>query len=521
MLITGAGTAEELGESEMERFEALAGHPVCINLASGPRMRSCGLFSEYQIASLQDYLSRTGDILSITELGTVPGFTPELAQALAYFVSFESHSPAGKRSTARIRHDATARTVIKETGTTLAGKYHLSYGERAEVFLSRRESTTASAVIYGRRPWKVVLGDYNARLGQGLLVWSGFSLSGFSSALAFARNASGFSGTGSFTPFKRGMALEWSGCRFGASGSLSADGLALGSASWHGRSAQAGINAFSQRGQNGISADWKAGFGHLTLLGELAWADGPAALAGALWTPAYKTVASLNIRYYSPSYSSINAGAVRSGTKVRDEAGIAAGLAWKWLETTADMAIHPQRLAQRKNNYQQFKFLLNAKPEFSWHRWTLSPALRWTERMQVSPSGEAYSIVWRHDIRADLKACKGPLQGCLRLNAVQTGSSRAGALAYLELGYKTTSDSAPFQASVFLRGTICDIPDWASRIYSYERDLPGCFTVPAYYGKKHSFTLAAGADYKLKKTRHQLYLRASLKDLKIQYRLRL
>ena len=94
LVLTGAGSPEELDESELERFEALASHPVCINVASAGRLRSCGLFSEYQAASLQDYISRTGDILSSAELGTVPGFTPELSEALRFFVSFESHSPA-------------------------------------------------------------------------------------------------------------------------------------------------------------------------------------------------------------------------------------------------------------------------------------------------------------------------------------------------------------------------------------------------------------------------------------------
>ena len=51
LVLTGAGSLEELDESELERFEALASHPVCINVASAGRLRSCGLFSEYQAAS--------------------------------------------------------------------------------------------------------------------------------------------------------------------------------------------------------------------------------------------------------------------------------------------------------------------------------------------------------------------------------------------------------------------------------------------------------------------------------------
>ena len=521
LIITGAGSPEELGESEMERFESLAANPVCINLASTARMRASGLFSDYQIASIQDYIVRTGDILSVSELGTVPGFTPNLASALALFVSFESHSPAGKRHFGRIRQEATARAIMKEAGTTLAGKYHLSYGEKAELYLSRRQSTTASAVIYGKRPWKAILGDFNARFGQGLLQWSGFSISGFPSAGSFSRNASGFSGTGSFSPSHRGLAMDYSGRRFLLSCGATADGGLLGSASYLGRSGSIGLNAIHEAGRNGLSVDWKKGLGHLSTFGEAAWADGAAALAGATWAPEYKTSASMLLRYYSPGYSVPGAGAVRSSTKVRDEAGISAGFCRKWLDCTVDMAIHPEKLRLRKKNYQQFKSVLNANPSFEWGLWQFSPAVRWTERMQLSPAGDAYSAVWRHDLRLDLNLSRNGLQARLRLNPVKNGDSRTGILAYLEAGYKTPSDSARLRLSIFGRYTICNTPDWASRIYSYERDLPGCFTVPAWYGQKQGWSLIAGIDYRRKKTRHQFNLRASLKDFKIQYRLRL
>ena len=519
LIITGAGSPEELGESEMERFENLAANPVCINLASTARMRACGLFSDYQIASIQDYIGRTGDILSASELGTVPGFTPKLASALALFLSFESHTPAGKRHSGRIRQEATARAVMKEAGTTLAGKYHLSYGEKAELYLSRRESTTASAVIYGKRPWKAILGDFNARFGQGLLQWSGFSLSGFPGAGSFSRNASGFTGTGSFSPSHRGLALDYVGRCFILGGGVSADGGLLGSATYLGRSGSIGLNAIHDAGRNGLSVDWKKGFGHFNTFGEAAWADGPSALAGATWVPEYKTTASILLRYYSPGYSAPGAGALRSSTKVRDEAGLAAGFARNWLDCTVDMAIHPEKLRLRKKNYQQFKSVLNANPSFEWGPWTLNPAVRWTERMQLSPDGDAYSAVWRHDLRLDLNFSRNGLQGRLRLNPVKNGDSRTGILAYLEAGYKTPSDSARLRLSIFGRYTICNTPDWASRIYSYERDLPGCFTVPAWYGKKKGLSLIAGISYQGRRCRQRLYFRASTNDIKLQYQI--
>ena len=49
---------------------------------------------------------------------------------------------------------------------------------------------------------------------------------------------------------------------------------------------------------------------------------------------------------------------------------------------------------------------------------------------------------------------------------------------YAELGWK------PSEAfSVYGRGGIFKVDDWDDRIYVYERDAPGSFTVPARYGR--------------------------------------
>lgn len=541
LLLTGAGSAEELSESEFECFEALAAHPVCINLASAGRLRSCGLFSEYQVASLQDYRERTGDILSLTELGTVPGFTPELVSALAWFITLESYNPAGAREKTRIRQEAMGRMTVKrgsgsqgDATVAYAGKYHLEAGERADLYLSWKPGAaagssagnpTASLTVYGRRPWKLIAVDYNVRLGQGLLVWDGFVLGGYPSVASFRRNASGFSGTGSFTPGRRGLAAAYDGRRWqvsagvfaedgagGATGStvggVGSVGGAVGSAAWLGRSVSVGLNALWGRDGSGISVDWKKAFGHLATFGEVGYtcsSGKPSVLAGAVWEPAYKLAISLLGRY-RPS---------------ADNAGVAAGFQRRWLSLTADLTVHPEKYRLRKNNYEQVKMILNAAPEFSRGGWVLAPALRWTERMQLSPSGDAFQAVWRHDLRCDMKASRRWLQTCLRLNWLQTAGYRPGGLAYLEVGYKTPSDTDRLQISAYLRGTVCDTENWTSRIYAYERDLPGSFSVPAWYGRKAGLSLVAGVTCRRRKATHRLNLRASTRDFKLQYQLRL
>ena len=517
LLLSGAGSLEELGPDEYERYCSLADRPVCLNLASAARLRSCGLFSDYQIASLQHYIEESGDILSISELGTVPGFTPELADALSHFVSLESHTPAGARKRKRLRQDI----MIRSSGSSLSGKYHAEAGERAELWLSSRERLTGSLAIYGKRPWKLVLGNFNARLGQGLLVWSGFSLSGFSSTSGFSKNASAFSATGSWSPSWRGMAAGYGGRSWQASLAAATDGHLLGTLSALGNSGSVAANFIYGHGCKGISADWKKSFGHLSFFGEAALAGSAAFLAGCSWDPAYELSGVLLARYYPSDYQAPMAGAARSGSKTGDEAGISAGLRIRWFRATADMAFHPERWKKGKKNYQQFRSVLGASPQFSAGSWMLSPSLRWTERMQLSPAAGKALPEWRHDLRFDLKAARNGLEGALRLNGLQSGKHRPGALAYLEAGYATPSDTARLRISIHLRGTVCRTDGWASRIYAYERDLPGRFNVPAWYGDMYGISAVASIKYRGKRSRHQLDLRVSLKDFRIQYSLRL
>ena len=48
---------------------------------------------------------------------------------------------------------------------------------------------------------------------------------------------------------------------------------------------------------------------------------------------------------------------------------------------------------------------------------------------------------------------------------------------YAEAGWKTEN------AGLYLRGGLFKVDDWDDRIYVYERDAPGAFTVPARYGR--------------------------------------
>ena len=107
----------------------------------------------------------------------------------------------------------------------------------------------------------------------------------------------------------------------------------------------------------------------------------------------------------------------------------------------------------------------------------------------------------RTDFRADVTWVQGTWTVKGRLNGLYSGGF--GALTYLEGGWK------PPGGSGWLRLTLFSIPDWQARIYAYERDAPGNFTVPAYYGTGFSVMAYGGWKFRIRRTKVKLYLRGS------------
>jgi hypothetical protein len=117
--------------------------------------------------------------------------------------------------------------------------------------------------------------------------------------------------------------------------------------------------------------------------------------------------------------------------------------------------------------------------------WQIAPA--WALSVRLTERYRNYENP-RTALRADIRFAHGPWLSVLRGEAVRCKSW--GLLSYLEGGYKNETLSS------YLRFTAFSIPEWADRIYSYERDAPGTFSVPAYSGTGISASLVAG--YKLR-----------------------
>lgn len=510
LYLSGASSMEELEESELERFEHYREHPLDINSASRSRLLASGLMSHYQVASLLDYRSRAGDVLSLEELSLIDGLGGDYSSALAPFIVLSSARAPGERRRSRVSNDLIVRGSLRQDGgvdrlpplqSAAALKYELDVSGRMELYWSTRNSYsspdfspgTMSAAFFSRRAdSKLIIGDFSARFGQGLVMWSGFSMSGFSSVSSFRRSGAGLSPTGSFTPAHRGVAADWSRAGWTVSGALSMPGLRemmdggkaqglsllpIVAANHVGRVLQYGITMRPWC----VGADFRWSLRNASVYGETAydfssaegWGRGlPATVVGAAWVPVYGSRFCLAARCYPSSFGAQYSGSVRSSTKASDELGISVGGQYKSIESCFDYAEHPQKGSR------QFRGILNYRPKTTLGGLEINPSLRLSERY-----GSALKSPWRTEARAAVSLVSGKATGSLRTDLVCSRSLAWLCAAGLAWKGKLNAD---------LRATLFRIDNWDDRIYVYEHDVPGSFTVPAYYGRGYSLSAYLG-----------------------------
>lgn len=513
LALTGAASIEELDGTEYEHLCSLLNHPLPVNSASPARLQSGGLLTRFQAVSIADYRSRSGDILSAVELGLVDGFTPESAAALAPFLSFRPTCRPGQAARERRSLDLQLRGDYRNGLAGYAGKVRLDWEGRGSLSATARAPASASSGApetwsfnatrsFRKLSGKLMLGDFNARFGQGLALWNGFSLSGLTTAESFARHPTGLSPAWSLSPEGplRGVAADLGIRRFTLSAVSAFPGLrermdgnpkavvsSFGAlnAGWTGRSAEASATVLVAPPASGLHSKLAADFrwtpGKWGWLGEAALdlqAKALAAVGGLVWTPAYRRKASLVVRHYPEGFHAGLTGGVHAGSRCSGESGIAAGVTLPWLRCTADYARFPAK------GYGQFRLLALAPLTFR-ERYSLTPriSLRWREgalRQEYRLEAAYAGTPWQAKLRADLVRCAGTAWH-----------------AYAEGGCKTE------RLGLYARAGLFRVDQWDDRIYVYERDAPGCFNVPACYGRGLSASLCGSLRWR----RHRLFLR--------------
>lgn len=571
----GALSAEDLSEEEVERLEALLSRPLKINAATRSRLVESGLFSQYQAAAVIDYRERHGDILSVAELAAVDGFGEDAAVLLEPFLSFESHALPGRSSSGPsfVRNSFTVKSSVKmQDDTSDDGarpvpqysyglKYRFDLNGSLEAGLACRSTYSASvfppetmsfyAAFYGTGALgKVIIGDFNARFGQGLAMWSGFSLSGIPAQGAFSRRSSGispyrsYSGEGSH----RGVAADFtvgsfmisafvslpgSRERFSGDGQCGIHVLPGVNAVWTGMNGQVSLTCYaSSRSLSAVSsgagdedmsrgkfmsecmasADVRYSVRGVELFAETA-ADimhgTAAALGGCRFAPCDGLYLAAGLRYYPAGFSSGYSGAIRSGTACSNEYGAAVSGSFSFGRRVAlagrsgfgseaaghqgsfsiDLSHSPEPKYGADQPSSQFKAVLS---------YTCLVSGMLSMQWKISERLRTYGDRNRTDIRCDIGVSDGVLSSSVRFNALICKG--IGLLTYAEGGYRRGALYA------YLKGGLFRVDNWPDRIYAYERDAPGNFSVPAYYGR--GFWVSAVAGVKVSRW-GKMYFRAS------------
>jgi len=539
MRFSGVTDIEELDAQEMERLSNYLQHPFKLNGAGRTRLLSSGLFTPYQVATLLDYIRTSGDILSIMELSSIDGFGKENATALAPFISFESFSLPGAipDSIIILNTSLIARGSIRgiEGKRGVENKYGFkctsSYDDRIILNMGGSKSYddkdnhpslyTGSLSYYGRKN-KLILGDFNARFGQGLALWSGFSLSTNVEPTSFYRKASGLSPINSFTGTgsKQGVAADFTMGRAIVSVFASADNLkemmkgkrhtdisiSPGmNVSFLGKKSQIGLSGqVNENGKGGIAAaDASINIRGVDCFTEAAYDIGRKrhmVLLGTIIPITDNKKSALLLRYiekqmHVATFSFSYTGGTRISLK--GKAGFGSSVPKNSCTLSMDAEYLPTK---KKENARQLPIQYKAFARYDIQiSSSLAIGIRLTERCRTYDK-----LKYRTDARADIKYMNGNWIASLRGNLLNCRS--LGALAYLETGYKSETFSA------YIRGIAFRIDNWDDRVYVYERDAPGSFNVPAYYGNGTAFSAVAGLKPRWKGLRMKYYLRASIQN---------
>ena len=556
MAISGNSSAEEV----IEYLENLADNPVAINKASWSEMENLPLLTPFMISSLIDYRKEFGDILSLDELSFVPGFDKLTAEKLKYFIRLSSNDSPPPVSVRSLLKDSKSQllfrfnnTVERQKGYTpvtneewnrnpncrylsYPGRIYLQYkyeypGRIKFSMTSERDAGEIGADWLGASlafekagPFqRIIIGDYSARFGQGLVLWNSFSITSLREPSSLKKNESGiapYSSTdenksfrgvaanaqfgnlnltmfyssrnvdariykGGYTSLlvtglhnttttlerKRSLGVSLAGENLSYSGANIRIGQTL-AVYWFGMPYTGKdsllltrASKFGTTGAN-ISMDAYAVFGRFRFFGETAIDIGGAfaAVAGALWTPSGSAEFSALYHNYSSDYVSPFGGAYSSGGKTQDETGICIGAKWntyrKWIFRSSLEWLPSEKTGK-----------IVAEAEYLSEN-NLNGYLRFTKR----DNGESVrlNILWQISRMFELNT-----RGEITHSSDEKLKGKIGGMFFGELIYSSLSG----KLGASLRFAPFIIPDWKLRIYTYERDVLYGFSVPALSGK--------------------------------------
>lgn len=488
----------ERGGSDLEGLvnycEQLMEAPLDINSATEGELGAFPLLSPFQVASLLEYREQYGDILSRGELEQVDGFNGEKVDNLLPFISFGGSSSIYPSTEERISHKIVLRGTRKfaaEDPWGYYGKYQFKVGDKLQVGSTVSSNGVSAHLKVGGVSLgdkflirSGVVGDYSVRLGQGLLVWNSFSLSGAGDPSSLLKLGGMVVPYTASTPEEafRGVGLSL-GYADKVEASLffseQSDRVVGGSVAFRGDRWRVGVNALASSEGGGVSIDGVCSIGRFRLFSEGAIDfDGDGAILCGVVAPVTGSFeCSALVRWYSPEYSAKYAGAFSSISSSKDQVGGFVNMMWTPIpgivgRGTMDVVYYPAP----RWGVKVPSFEVESSNELEWSRGDHEVLLRGRYRY-YGHQGRHQSGVRIHYSYKPSSGLYGAVRGEVVWNNIYKGTLSPGVASYLECGYL----SAGGKWDVVVRGTVYHIDEWDNRIYFYERDLPQSFSVPALY----------------------------------------
>lgn len=530
----GADSEEELDAYEVEKMQDYLSRPLRLNTSSASILLASGLLTQYQIASFMDYTARAGAVMSLTELAALDGFGQDFVDRLSPFITLETSPLSGRLSfpERNIRNDFSLKAGCRHT----EGEYgSFMWGARYRVESVRGFCATLAAtkpydapgmapklvsgnfgLTLGQSGARVVAGDFNARFGQGLALWNGMVMSGISGTSSLSRRGCGISEAYSFTGSSAftGVAASIHKGRFvisvlGAlpgikqlladnSGTLSF--LPALNVAWFGKNSQISVTDYAEFSGLNIrnlriphmktSVDMRFCIRGVDLFSEVAydWVNTTAALICGTSFPVSENLrAAAMARIYPVSFDSYLSAAPKTGSRCSNETGLSfaadfnsgdyvtvngtegfgASVRRNKGQFSIDAAMNPDIPSDEATRSFRIKGLVSWQSMLS-ERFCLG--VRLSERYRNLDDARL-----RSELRLNLSYLSSRFTSALRADLVKC--SGVSFLTYAEAGYISE------RLKVYLRQGIFAVDHWDDRIYVYERDAPGNFSVPAYYGR--------------------------------------
>ena len=461
--LCGATSIDEVPTDRVEYFYSLNEHPILLNSASRSKLMSMGVLTPFQIASILDYIERNGSILSTSELASVVGIDERLASDLSYFLSYESDSPVGQAfKNPCVKSDASMRSTLKSGALSSLFKVRADYDDKIEAAACVKEKLESwylrcdfrlfPFLMRGR--FSAILGSFNANLGQGLLLWSGFQMNSFTGVSAFSKNPSGFvvSNSSSSKSNMSGVVLSYDAHLGGVSFSCAEKGVMVLHSDFYTKRSSFGATMLREKGEWGLSADFKSTLGKITFWTELAGRlrqDGvvsSALVAGCMYNYGYRRRVGFRGQFCGSQF----------GGKNR----ISVGCDWLKMNFVAD--------ALKDDKGAVLKTTIRYASDFEIKDWSCEYEFRHKGQFKSDVLAEnAFRT------KALFRRKNFFIEPCLE---VKKGTIWSKSF-FIKLGEKTDKRSLAGFIAAF------DAPLWKERLYISTPDVPGSFNVKAFYGR--------------------------------------